>query len=40
MKDEQPKLWSSGKVYNNQIIDDQTPYKFLRSNEYNPTDNL
>ena len=36
---EKEQLWSSGRIYLNEIVEDQTPYKFLRSNEFNPHNN-
>ena len=33
---EKKQQWTSGRFYNNEIIEDQTPYRFLRTNEFNP----
>lgn len=29
-------MWSSGRIYGNEIVEDQTPYRFVKTNEYNP----
>jgi len=36
---ERKQVWTSGRTYNNSILEDQTPYRFLKSNEYNPMRN-